>query len=790
MKPIIENRFLQLIIDAQAVRWSLAARAPGCPSIYEASSALTYRINHQTRDLFSRGLSISAAEEVPSPHGILHQVVLSSGPDGNGVIGSLRFALPDAYPFLLVQLQIENSGQSPVEVERFDVLRPQPGKNGSLRDLSADSFFFSNGWQSWSFTGLYRPQDRSRRTRLGPFRRPTDANPGTPQPSRPGVFGSDMFGLLGDRRSRRALLAGFLSQCEQFGSLEARLETDVLSLSLWANGDGVRLDPGRSIHTDWACLHPLHLDDSDPLGPYVEAVAREHGLAQPFPPDRPIPSGWCSWYQFSTADYAGDVTAQNVRHNLNALSQLRSRLPMDLVQIDDGFQAQIGDWLKFSPGFPDGVAPLAQAIRSHGFTPGLWLAPLIVHPASEHAADHPDWLLRTPSGKPVNAGYLWKSFANPLDMTHPGAQDYVRQVVDTAVHRWGFPYLKLDFLYAGALPGAHQDPTVSRAQVLHHSLQIIREAAGEDAFLLGCGCPLGPAIGLVDAMRIGADTGRSWRPAFRGIQTFLRKEANLPSAENALHNTLTRLPLHRRWWINDPDCLLLRPQTHLNLDEVQTAATVIALSGGSLLLSDHLPDLPPDRLKIAQVLLPLIGQPARILDLFASSTPSRILLELENSTGKWLLIALINWEDTPQDSILIVHEAAELGETPLAAREFWSGSFHVLHGGTLPVRQIPPHSCALFTVRKLPAGLPVYLGGDLHISQGLEVTSWEAGEQELSFRLERPGQCDGRIELWLPHQPRHIILNGEKTTFHPLEMSRYSVPVHFQDEARIKIYSI
>ena len=35
----------------------------------------------------------------------------------------------------------------------------------------------------------------------------------------------------------------------------------------------------------------------------------------------------------------------------------------------------------------------------------------------------------------------------------------------------------------------------------------------------------------------------------------------MPSVRNALQNVLCRLPLHQRWWINDPDCLLLRPET-------------------------------------------------------------------------------------------------------------------------------------------------------------------------------------------------------------------------------------
>ncbi len=382
---------------------------------------------------------------------------------------------------------------------------------------------------------------------------------------------------------------------------------------------------GAEIFTDWACLALVQPDAPDPLGVYLDAVAREHGVAaQP----RPSPTGWCSWYHFFQK-----IDPESIRGNLQSLQRMRSDLPLDLVQIDDGFEAQVGDWLAFQPAFPQGVAPLAAEIRHAGFSPGLWLAPFIVHPRSRLAAEHPDWLLRGAFNRPVNAGFLWNTFTTALDLTLPPAQEYVREVIHTAVQRWGFSYLKLDFLFAASLPGKRFDPTRTRAQVLRRALEDVRQAAGEEAQLLGCGCPLGPAIGLVDAMRISSDVDVGWTPSYRGQKFFFQAEPHMPSVRNALQNVLCRLPLHQRWWINDPDCLLLRPETRLTLEEIRTLASVIALSGGSLFLSDDLPALPPERLRIAESLLPLIGQAARIPDWLDQHTPSRLRLDLENSSG-------------------------------------------------------------------------------------------------------------------------------------------------------------
>ena len=111
-----------------------------------------------------------------------------------------------------------------------------------------------------------------------------------------------------------------------------------------------------------------------------------------------------------------------------------------------------------------------------GFTPGLWLAPFIVSPASDLYKKHPEMLLRNLGGKFVNSGWNWNRFTTSLDMSHPAAQEYVRKVIDTAVHSWGFQYLKLDFLYAATIPGRHFNPTLTRAQIYDQAMQLIRDS--------------------------------------------------------------------------------------------------------------------------------------------------------------------------------------------------------------------------------------------------------------------------------------------------------------------------
>jgi alpha-galactosidase len=798
MAYTLDNGALQLEINPETSRWSVTGQDRDAPVLENLQIGLTYTRGRIRSRILDRWMGVNAdeVESVDSPIGSQHQLSLSIGLNNEDLHFILSFALPEDSPLLRWRLRIENRGSQPALLGPIDLLsagftaRGQADSPGAIRFAGDGSklAFYSNGWQSWSYTGVYGTRDRYRGTRMGLLRTPVIQSSGTPRLKKPGEFASEMFGVLGDRDRGRAVLVGFLSQREHFGSLSARLGGAIPALRLWANGDNARLEPGSALTTDWACLQFLNLEELDPMGPYLESVARVHGL------DGTrwragSPTGWCSWYYFSSPDFKGDLQAADIRRNLEAMRDLRPDLPLEIAQIDDGYESQIGDWFSFTRGFPEGVAPLAEEIRQSGFTPGLWLAPYVLHPRSRLAIDHPDWILRTPSGRPANAGYLWGTFACALDLTHPEALNHTTEVIRTAAAEWGFPYLKLDFLYAAALQGRRSDPTRTGAQTLRLALNAARQAAGNDTFLLGCGCPLGPAIGLVDAMRIGADTARRWRPAYQGIELFFREETSFPAVQNAVHNSLTRTALHKRWWINDPDCLQLRPETRLSLAEVQAFATVIALTGGSLLLSDHLPDLPADRLRIAEQLLPIIDRRPVILDWFRGGTPRRVRLDLEGPVGSWKLLALFNWEDRPEDLTMSLGDFQLSEPADYYLREFWIGKTRRVSsiGTQWVVERLPAHGVALFAVRAYQPGRAAYLGSDLHISQGLEVVDWSPGLDGLTLTLQRPGHARGGVELALPLPIRDALSDGQPVPWNSLDENRYCLELEFEAVANIDV---
>jgi len=610
-----------------------------------------------------------------------------------GLRWEVRVALGDDGELIKWRVICQNNGGRAVFLDRIHLLKSLYDRESNFQFRPAQDWrpcFFANGWQSWSFTGCYGRDDRMRRSNLGFLQEPMVLNPGTPKYRVKGKFSSDMFAALVDRDSGQGLVLGFLSQKDQFGTITVDMRRGV-SLSAWANADQVCLQPGKELQTDWFALTIIHPDVIQPFDHYLNAAAQDNGVCV----KREPPVGWCSWYH-----YYQNISASKLENNLKAIERIADSTPLKLFQIDDGFQAQVGDWLTFNKKFPRGLKPLVEKIKKAGMQPGIWLAPFIVHPNSQLAKQHPDWLLRKANGRLARAGFVWNMLGLALDLTVPEALDYVREVIRTAVHGWGFTYLKLDFLYAAALECAYRDNTKTRAQVLRVGMRAVREAAGENIDILGCGAPLGSLLGLVDMMRISADVSGHWTPDYFNLGFLFKREPHMPAARNAINNAITRAMLHKKWWVNDPDCLLVRDDTHLTLAEVRSLATVIAMTGGSIIVSDDMQQLSKKRLQILQSLIPPHSQRARVLDWKRSGTPALMRVDMVDEAGGWHLLSFANWGEKPREVRLTAGEFG-LQDKRYAVSAFWQKkSWTSDRGEPLFTGELEVHQTILLLVRE------------------------------------------------------------------------------------------
>jgi alpha-galactosidase len=278
-------------------------------------------------------------------------------------------------------------------------------------------------------------------------------------------------------------------------------------------------------------------EEDEVFSKYAELLAKRFGKGQFEKP----PRVWCSWYSLY-----GWV---NERIFLKALNDFGDT-PFDVFQLDDGWQLAHGDW-QANKKFPSGMKAIAEKISVTGRIPGIWLAPFMVSPHSQLARNHPDWVLRNEEGNLVHAGITWSGNPLCLDVSHPEVLAWLDTLI-RKVHGWGYGYLKLDFLYIGALIGKrYQD--IPRELAYRNAMRVIREAAG-DAYILACGAPILPSIGLCDGLRIGPDVAPFW---INKPLTVWLNNPNDTSTQNAIRTSVHRL------WLNplvnvDPDVMFFR----------------------------------------------------------------------------------------------------------------------------------------------------------------------------------------------------------------------------------------
>jgi alpha-galactosidase len=776
----IHNSFLNLEWDEKSCAWNLSS----CGE--EGGAALTgvrvgaafragkKRVRWILREM--EGEPVAAPRADPR-HGRCRTLGLNADA-GFGLAVRIEWKLPARRPFLLWRMILRNTGKERLYIDWIDLCLAGPrfGSTGGVQLPVGpeERTMFVNGWQSWSFAGGRKRGDRQPGPKLGPINAPMHVGTLRRPSGEPGHFVSDMFGVVGGGSGRDLLTAGFLSQREQFGLVETRLGEAILPLRMEADADGVRLDPGRMLQTDSA-----YLSLKAPASEYFDAAARENGARA----RKPAPDGWSSWYYYYTA-----VRQADVEKNAAAAAALRPRLPLKLIQLDDGYQARVGDWLERNEKFPSRMNVIAARIRKAGFIPGVWLSPFILNPDSRLAREHPDWIAPEAGGVMSNIKPSWVRETVPLDVTRPEVLGHVRRLIRTAVREWGFPFLKLDFLYLPAVKGARlSDPTVTRAQALRRALEAIREAAGGKAYLLGCGCPLGSGIGVFDAMRIGPDVDSIWKPHLFHRTWAGFGDPTLPAASNAVRNMFARAPLHRRWWWNDPDCLLARDaETHLTSPERRSLAAAIALSGGMVLLSDDLSALSPGSLRLTQVLFPPLHRAAEFPAWRGESPPSVAILPMRGPQGAWWVIGVFNWSDrTVKRSVDLGGLTGWRGESIIFS--FWEERMLNATEGRLELTGIAPHGVVLLAVRPMKEGAQ-YAGSNLHFTQGAEVEKWKTsrGKVRMDLRLQR--ETEGAVWLVLPGEPLSALLDGRPIAPEDAGGGVWKCPIRFKRKGELEIH--
>ncbi len=213
-------------------------------------------------------------------------------------------------------------------------------------------------------------------------------------------------------------------------------------------------------------------------------------------------SYWCSWYAF------GEKISEKIILEQASLLN-KSKLKIDYILIDDGW-TKWGDWHKVDEEkFPSGIGALSKKLAQKNFKTGLWLAPFLADKKSRLFKEHPEYFLRSKSGKLVN-GFksfpFFDSLLHPrflLDFNKKEVKQFVFESLDQMMRKWNISLLKLDFLYAPYFNPHLKNADEATKQV--QELLIYLKTQHPQVFTIACGCSFSDAANLADAIRISKD---------------------------------------------------------------------------------------------------------------------------------------------------------------------------------------------------------------------------------------------------------------------------------------------
>ena len=424
------------------------------------------------------------------------------------------------------------------------------------------------------------------------------------------------------------------------------------SFVIRSNGQAKPLKPGENIHYEQIVFSTAS-DWQDALESYATAIAVENGIKKL---KNKAYKGWATWDY-----YAYKFSDKDIYENIEQIKKLDPTT--NLIQIDAGWYSQRGDFANSRADLPGGMKAIADRIKAAGMTPGIWIDGFRANTDSNVFKKHPEYFLqdnegnvivqnRRPEGPDKDRVYM--------DYSHPGARAHIAECIRAITKEMGIPYIKVDFVGLGLneeILAANKkiksikpfDSALTDVERLRLGLKTMREAAGEDTFILGCSGVFGPMLGLVDGMRTGGDIS----PRFEAFP-----ERVLANAGNSY--------LCGKVFSGDADYTVLRAAADedksvaeekvkhggsVSMNEAQMWADFNKLYGNFRLSSDKLSILRPERKQILKEVLNFPEMEETVpLDFWQHAKDKTDAYELLLShKGKEIYLGVFNWSNESKE---------------------------------------------------------------------------------------------------------------------------------------------
>ncbi|MCE5197685.1 hypothetical protein LLG39_01765 [bacterium] len=449
--------------------------------------------------------------------------------------------------------------------------------------------------------------------------------------------------------------------------------------------------------------------------------------------EKPI-SGWCSW-----AAYWNKITEDTIITAADLIDKELKDYGYNIILMDDGYQdfdcvnpkplapgQNVSDiWNKPLDKFPHGLGWLAEQISARGLMPGIWMSSAVPPGLPKK------WYITDEQGKPFACETVKCSIDGMIDE----AVEVAYKQTIRGLKEKGWRYFKVDsirhVLYDSYRNAAHywESRGENVDEAFRRIFSGIKDEIGQSIVMQSCWGTIPELAGVVDGCRIGEDVDANWD----SIQAAAKYGCQFYYINNIL-------------WLNDPDYMCFR----VPLEQCRAWATITALSGMQLMISDPVETYDEPRLDILRkVGPPLFVRPTTLRPL--SPDCELWLLEVNKPDESWVVLGRIAWQPDGLSKRDITF--AELGLAPddrYLVFDFWNEELVGEFSGGFIAQALPEASCRVYGIRP-SLDRPQVLSTNRHIGQGaheLEDVCWQ--NKTLSGKMILPPNRAFSLFVYVP----------------------------------------
>lgn len=542
-----------------------------------------------------------------------------------------------------------------------------------------------------------------------------------------------------------SLIAGFLTQEHAYGQIALELNDlpqDSSMRAICIFDPPVEVPPGKRLESEQFYIALTERNPLDGLERFGQAIGAFNGIG---PQAHRLPHGWDSWNTLLKSE----VDEKSVLAALEVFDRDLKRYGWTHFSIGGGWQQATGTWEANSSKFPHGMKWLADQVHARKMTAGIWIDPFTAVVDSAVAREHPDWL-RIPS-EPYRS--MLTENERIIDVTIPEAYAWVRALAARIGSEWGYDTLQQgDFANRLLYADHYAASGITRMDVFRLGIQALREGLGENSFVT----TFAPVQATEPVWRNGIKPG-AW------------------GCVEVMTNAARRYYFAPYCWIADTDCSYFGLQTTRNRwsvgdkpaltdEQVHAWLTAAVMTGGTVRVGDWPPDLSTEQRSLLTRLLPVIGRPARPVDLFGAETPAIWSLPIQCAIGSWGIAAVFNWSDTPAKMPVALARLGLDAEAYYTVYDFWRDKFYGLAKGQVTL-DMPAGSVRLLGLRRYE-GHPMFLATDRHFTQGatdFTALEWNGQTQMLSGTFTGVEDTDYNLRVLVPEAfaPKSTLCSAE-----------------------------